>query len=149
VITVRKSKLGKSRVVPLHSSTVEVLRAHAVLRDHLVPHCRSARFFVSTAGTRLRAGNMRTLFADLLHRSGLPTRPWARPSRLGDLRHSFAVHTLLDWHTSGVDVEPRLPLLWAYLGHANPASTYWYLSASPELLTAAARRLPHKQDDAS
>lgn len=149
VLTVHKSKLGKSRPVPLHPSTVDALRTYAVLRDRLLPHRRSASFFVSTAGTRLRAGNLRVLFADLLDRSDLPTRPWARPSRLSDLRHSFAVVTLLDWHTSGVDVEPRLPLLSAYLGHANPASTYWYLSASPELLTAAARRLSYNLEGVS
>jgi integrase/recombinase XerD len=60
---------------------------------------------------------------------------------LRDLRHGFAVTTLLGWYASGVEVEPRLPLLSTYLGHVNPASTYWYLSASPELLAAAAERL--------
>jgi len=58
-----------------------------------------------------------------------------------DLRHSFAVQTLLDWHLAELDVAARLPVLSTYLGHSSPLSTYWYLTASPQLLAAAARRL--------
>jgi integrase len=57
------------------------------------------------------------------------------------LRHSFAVATLLDWCRDGGDIAARMPLLSAYLGHAEPANTYWYLQAAPELLAEAARRL--------
>jgi len=147
VITVRKSRLGKSRLVPLHPSTAEALRGYCVLRDRLQPRHQSTIFFVTRAGTRLRSGNLSTLFTEALRLAQLPPRPWVRRPRLGDLRHSFAVHTILDWHISGVDVEARLPLLSAYLGHATPASTYWYLTASPELLSAAARRLGHDEED--
>jgi integrase/recombinase XerD len=60
-----------------------------------------------------------------------------------DLRHSFAVKTLLGWYRDGGDVAARMPLLSTYLGHVDPAATYWYLSAAPELLHLAAERLEH------
>jgi integrase len=148
VITVCKSKLGKTRLVPLHPSTVEALGDYCALRDRLLAH-RSSSFFTTTAGTRLRSGNLSALFTEALRLAQLQPRPWVRRPRLGDLRHAFAVHTILDWHISGVDVEARLPLLSTFLGHANPASTYWYLTASPELLTAAARRLRHDEGGGS
>lgn len=141
VLTVRNSKLGKSRHVPLHKTTIEALSGYVVRRAELFPRASSAALFLSTTGTRLRAGNLRTVFVDLLQRAGLPPRSNRQGPRIGDLRHSFAVQTLLDWYTNDVDVEPRLPVLSTYLGHVSPASTYWYLSASPPLLAAAARRL--------
>jgi integrase len=66
--------------------------------------------------------------------------PACRP-RIHDARHTFAVNTLLGWYREDADVQARLPLLSAYLGHAEPANTYWYLQAAPELLAEAARRL--------
>ena len=62
------------------------------------------------------------------------------PPRIHDFRHCFAVATLLDWYQADVDVQARLPLLSAFLGHVDPASTYWYLEATPELLALAAAR---------
>ena len=141
VLAVRNSKAGKSRDVPLHDSTTHALSIYAALRDKTFPRPMQPSFFVSTTGTRLRSSNLGALFGGLATRAGLPARRGRRRPRLGDLRHSFAVQTLTDWHTAGVDVEPRLPLLSTYMGHARPASTYWYLSASPELLASAAARL--------
>ena len=137
LLTVRNTKGGASRAVPLHASTVEVLKAYSARRDELFPHPRASALFISTTGTRLRSSNLGTVFADLRVRAGLPGRSEGG-GRLGSLRHGFAVATLLGWYASGVEVAPRLPLLSTYLGHVSPASTYWYLSASPELLAAAA-----------
>jgi integrase/recombinase XerD len=64
--------------------------------------------------------------------------------RLHDLRHSFAIHTLIDWQRSGADVGARMAALSTYLGHVNPAGTYWYLSAAPELMELAAARLDRR-----
>jgi integrase len=141
MLTVRNSKAGKSRVVPLHPTSTERLLAYATERDALFPKPVAPSFFISTAGTRLLSGNLNTVFGKMLERAGLPPRSGRKGPRLADLRHSFAVSTLLDWHRSAVDVQADLPLLSTFLGHANPASTYWYLSASPELLAAAAARL--------
>ena len=64
------------------------------------------------------------------------------PHRLRpDLRHTFAVVTLRDWYHDGVDVRARLPLLSTMLGHVAPAATYWYLTATPDLLALATQRL--------
>jgi integrase/recombinase XerD len=143
VLSIRTSKLGRSRQVPLHASTAAALRAYLLRRDELLTRASSPALFISTTGTRLRAGNLRTVFLELVEHAGLPARRGQRGHRIADLRHSFAVQTLLDWHLTDVDVGPRLPVLSTYLGHVSPASTYWYLSASPPLLAAAARRLDH------
>lgn len=140
-LIVRSSKSGKSRTVPLHFSTVEALRSYTAVRDRFFPQPRSDSFFVSTVGKRVRSGNLRDAFATVVTLAGLPARIAGQRPRLADLRHSFAVQTLLDWHEADLDVGAGLPILSTYLGHVSPASTYWYLSASPQLLAAAAARL--------
>jgi len=140
VVTVRGSKFGKSREVPLHPTTVEALRGYAGQRDRDYPRS-SVAFFVSTAGTRLMHCSLYAGFARLAAVAGITRRSASCRPRLHDLRHTFAVTTLLGWYRQGVDVESRLPLLSTYLGHANPGATYWYLSATPELFALAAERL--------
>jgi integrase/recombinase XerD len=141
VLTVRQSKFERSRQVPLHESTLDALHAYVVVRDERFPHPRSEAFFVSWRGGRLGYGAMREHFERMVATATLtPRSPGCRP-RLHDFRHRFAVATLEDWYRSGVDVQPRLPLLSVYMGHVDPASTYWYLSAKPELLASAAERL--------
>lgn len=141
VLTVRQSKFERSRQVPLHESTLDALRAYVGVRDGRFPRPRSDAFFVSWRGGRLSYAAMREHFERMVATAGLaPRSPKCRP-RLHDFRHQFASATLEDWYRSGVDVQARLPLLSAYLGHVDPASTYWYLSAKPELLASAADRL--------
>jgi len=141
VLTVRCSKHGKSRLVPLHPSTTEALNCYAHRRDKLCPRPVAASFFLSGAGTRLTHTNTSSTFACLLADAGIAA-PLGRPRpRLYDLRHSFAVDTLVTWYADGGDVSARLPALSTYMGHVNPASTYCYLQASPELMAASARRL--------
>jgi integrase/recombinase XerD len=140
VLTVRSTKAGKSRHVPLHPTTTAALAAYLRRRDLLFPCPVTPALFISTTGTRLRSQNLGTLFAGLADRAGLAACDGRRP-RLAGFRHSFAVQTMLGWHQAGADVAAQLPVLSAYLGHVSPASTYWYLSASPELLAAAATRL--------
>lgn len=141
VLTVRDTKFGKSRQVPLHVSTVEALREYAGHRDRQHPASRTPAFLVSTRGTRLDSHNLPHTFARLVHTSGIRTPAGARRPRLHDLRHTFATATLLHWYRAGADVQARLPLLTTYLGHADPKSTYWYLSGAPELLAVAAARV--------
>ena len=105
------------------------------------PAPRSQALLVSSAGTRLLYYNVGQTFARLARQAGLAARSGDCRPRPHDLRHSFAVGTLLDWCRDGADIAARMPLLSAYLGHAAPAHTYWYLQASPELLAEAARRL--------
>ncbi|MGH3697961.1 MAG: tyrosine-type recombinase/integrase [Pseudonocardiaceae bacterium] len=139
VLTIRDAKFGHSRLVPLHPSATDALRSYATCRDRLYPKPRSRTFFLSSVGTALSAGGVHHTFNQLTTLIGLRGAT-ARP-RVHDLRHSFAVRTLVDWHRSGADVAGRMAVLSGYLGHVNPAGTYWYLSASPELMALAAARL--------
>lgn len=140
-LIIRRSKLGKSRLVPLHPTSTAALASYAARRDQLCPQPATAAFFLSGAGTRLNHTNVSATFARLLTAAGISTAPRTRRPRLYDLRHSFAVATLASWHAEGADAQARLPALSTYLGHVKPSSTYWYLQAAPELLAAAAARL--------
>lgn len=140
VITVKGSKFGKSRELPLHQSTIEALTTYARRRDELCPN-RSSAFFVSPVGTRVLYCNFHRAFLAMVREAGLVARSQGCRPRPHDLRHSFAVATLVGWYREGLDVEPRLAQLSTYLGHTHPANTYWYLSAAPELLALAAQRL--------
>ena len=141
VLVVRDSKFGKSREVPLHKSAVAALRSYAERRDELCPRASTNAFFLSATGTRVLYCNFHMAFLGLVREAELRQRsPRCRP-RPHDLRHSFAVSTLIDWYREGVEVEPLLARLSTYLGHVHPGNTYWYLSAAPELLALAAARL--------
>ncbi len=140
VLTVRHSKFGKSRLVPVHRSTTAALQGYTQIRDHLRPRRQSPSFFVSRVGTRVIHQDFHHVFLRLVRLSGID-RGLSRRPRLHDLRHTFAVRTLRDWYRAGVDVEQRLPWLSTYLGHACPTATYWYLTATPQLLSLAAHRL--------
>ena len=141
VLLVRQAKLGKTRETPIHHTTVEALGRYAAIRDQRWPQPATPSFFISARGQRLGAATVHDNFPILVHRAGLQARGQRCRPRPHDLRHSFAVHTLLDWYRDGVDVQARLPALSTFLGHVNPAGTYWYLQAAPELLCLASRRL--------
>ena len=141
LLLVRHAKLGRHRLLPLHATTITALAAYRQLRDLRFPAPRSQALLVSSAGTRLLYYNVGQTFARLARQAGLAARSGDCRPRPHDLRHSFAVGTLLDWCRDDADIAARMPLLSAYLGHAAPAHTYWYLQASPELLAEAARRL--------
>ncbi|MCP5070850.1 MAG: tyrosine-type recombinase/integrase [bacterium] len=140
LLVIRDGKFGKSREVALHPTTQAAMRAYARERDRVYLQPKSASFFVSLAGTRLIRQCVHATFLRLVHQAGLSNRRPRRP-RIHDLRHSFAVQTLLRWYREGLDVQAKLPLLSTYLGHVNPSSTYWYLTAAPELVGLAAQRL--------
>jgi integrase/recombinase XerD len=146
-LAIRQAKFGKHRDLPLHPSTVAVLRDYTEARDRLCTWPRGASFFVTAHGTRLNYPGVRLTFADLLTRAGIRAPAETAAPTIHGLRHSFAVATLRDWYRAGVDVSVKLPTLSAYLGHAHPASTYWYLSAAPDLLFSAAHRLEQSTGD--
>ena len=141
VITVRESKFCKTRLLPVHRSTLERLREYALRRDERIRLTPSARFFVSDRRTRLQYVPVNYTFLLISRRIGLRRVGDLRGPRLHDLRHTFAVRVLTDWYRSGDDPVRCLPLLSTYLGHANVSNTYWYLSATPDLLDAANSRL--------
>ncbi|NIR31074.1 MAG: tyrosine-type recombinase/integrase [Gammaproteobacteria bacterium] len=141
VLSVRGTKFGKSRYVPIHPSTQRVLQRYAARRKRLCPNPQSPSFFLSERGTRVTEWSVRWTFVKLSRQIGLRGPSDSRGPRLHDFRHRFAVKTLLTWYRSGVDVERHLPELATYLGHVHVTDTYWYLTATPELLHRAARRL--------
>lgn len=140
VAVVRNSKFGKSREVPLHPTTVEALAAYAGFRDQHVPRPASPAFFVSAKGTAVIYADFGDAFRKLVAQSRVGADSPVSP-RIHDLRHSFAVQTLVGWYRAGEDAGALLPRLSTYLGHLTPGYTYWYLSAAPELLQLAAARL--------
>jgi integrase len=147
LVLIRHAKNGGLRRLPLHPSTVAALQDYALLRDRIIAQPRSQAFFLSTRGTRVLADNLTQVFARLVRSTGLDWTGHPRRPRLHDLRHTFAVRTLQDWHQQGLDTAALLPRLTAYLGHENPEATYWYLTGTAELLAAAAARLETTEED--
>jgi integrase/recombinase XerD len=139
LLTIRGTKSGLDRLVPLHPTVAAALAGYARRRDQLCPHPATTRFFVSSAGTPVLERLADLAFAQLTASLGLRTAD--RQPRIHDLRHTFAVRQLLAWHRDGADVNAKMPVLSAYLGHVSPAGTYWYLTAVPELMELAAARL--------
>ena len=141
VITIRTqtAKLERARLVPLHPTTAQALTRYASTRARLCPKPRSNAFLLSSVGTRLDrsavAKTLRTLT------TGLGLRTSTVHPTAHQLRHSFAVRTLIDWQRSGALIDERIAVLSTYLGHVSPAETYWYLTATPELMGLAADRL--------
>jgi integrase len=134
-------KYQKVRRLPIHPSTAIALNNYLQVSRRLVGPPSDEAFFVTLNATRAQAGNVEKAFRVLTTMCGLRVEPGHKPPRLHDLRHSFAVNTLIDAHRDGVDVDARIATLASYLGHVSPSSTYWYLTASPELLDIVAERI--------
>lgn len=134
-------KYGKERLVPLHASTVEMLLAYQRSRTAGALTTSARPLLVGSTGNRLNPGFARALFQRVVKQCVLPTQPGCGSPRLHDFRHTFAVNSLVDAYRQGANVDARVAALVTYLGHANPVNTYWYLSASPELLTLASDRV--------
>jgi integrase/recombinase XerD len=142
-------KNDQTRLVPVHPTTTAMLTGYGVRRDRLCPDAASTALFLAGTGRRAGQHGIQQTFPRLLVQAGIHTPPGQRRPRIHDLRHSFAVTTLIDWYRDGVDVQARLPVLSTYLGHAGPEATYWYLQATPLRLGLAAQRLErhHRPDD--
>lgn len=140
-LTIRSTKFGKSRIVPLHATVMEALVAYGGRRgEYMTRWPITDSFFVSIRGTRLLDPPVHRTFRRLVTGVGLSPRAGSGIPRIHDLRHSFTVATLRDWYATGQPVASQLPLLSAYLGHVNPVSTYWYLQTDPTLLRLAMER---------
>lgn len=141
VLRIRAAKFDKTRLVPLHSTTVQVLNDYRARREQFLAGRQVSHWFVNAQGRRLGYDCVHRAFQHLTE--DLPSQPGRSRPRLHDLRHRFALVTVLQWYRDGQDVEKRLPTLSAFLGHVQVSDTYWYLSACPELLEAAKDRLEH------
>jgi integrase len=147
VLLIRRTKFGKSRLVPIHPTTMKALRAYRDERDRILTSRTTPAFFLSERRTRITEWSARYTFAVISRGVGLrpPThgRRHGHGPRIQDLRHRFAAQTLIRWYRAGLDVDRELPKLSTYLGQVHTADTYWYLEAIPELLQLAADRLAH------
>lgn len=143
VIEVLQTKFGKSRLVFIHPTTATMMGRYLKARQEWVGTAARAcpTVFVNSRRGPLNPDALGVTFKRIVTAAGLNAEPGRRPARLHDLRHTFAVTTMIDWYRDGGDVQVRLPLLTTWLGHVDPASTYWYLHAVPELLAHAANRL--------
>ncbi len=141
LLRIRQTKFGKDRFVPLHPSTTRALALYARRRNDFCSVPAYPHFFLSDHGKPLTDCMVRWTFVKLSRQIKIRGPAASSGPRLHDLRHRFAVRTLLTWYRAGVDVEARMPVLSTYLGHAHVTDTYWYLSAAPELLALTAARL--------
>jgi integrase/recombinase XerD len=143
VLRVRRGKLGRERLLPLDPSVVEQLIAYVAERNRLIGHAAKP-LFVTDKATRLTDCSARYNFAQACQRIGMrsqqPYKRHGRGPRIHDLRHTFAVRTMINWYRTGKDPAREMVRLVTYLGHTNPANTYWYLEAVPELLDLAMAR---------
>jgi integrase len=139
VLTIRGAKFGKSRLVPLHPSTLAVLRDYAKLRDKIFTGRNVSTFLVTSRGTKLEKTNLSRVFRELSRQITIRKPGERHGPRLHDFRHRFAIETLLRWYRNGEQVSRRMPVLSTYLGHVNVSGTYWYLGSTPELITAASK----------
>ena len=151
VLTIRRTKFGKSRLVPVHVSTQKALKTYAETRDRILPGLTTPAFFATDRGTRVTEWNARYTFAKVSQKIGLRAGAGGhgRGPRLHDMRHRFAARTLVNWYRAGRDVEHEIPKLATYLGHVHVNDTYWYLEAVPELLQLATERLVQKRREAA
>ena len=148
-LVVRGAKFGKSRELALHPSTVTALRGYLRRTDRPPAAPNTSALLITSVGTRLRINDAQRTFTTLRCRAGIEARSASRRPRLHDLHHSFAVATMIDAYHRDEDVGRSLALLATYLGHVDPASTYWYLSAAPELMQLAADRLQRHTEQRS
>lgn len=146
MLRLRVAKQHKQRDVPLHETTTSALREYASARDRACPRPVTSAFFFSTSGARICGSVFDQTFRALLRQVEPQAGAEQAHRRAHDLRHTFAVQTLLRWHQTGVDIERTMPLLSTYLGHIDPKSTYWYLHATPELMRPVARKLEGIQE---
>lgn len=145
LLTIRDTKFGKTRLVPIHLTTKEVLIKYQACRERFVAaDCSPTAFFATSTGNHLDIGDIHRTFYKLSQQIGLRAVGASHGPRLHDFRHRFAVQTLLRWYQTGDDAERRLPILSTYLGHVHVADTYWYLSACPELMGQAVSRLEQR-----
>jgi integrase len=151
ILSIRRTKFGKSRLVPVHASTQKALKSYAETRDRILPRLTTPAFFVTERAIRLTESSARYTFAKVSQKIGLRAAAGGhgRGPRLHDMRHRFAARTLVQWYRAGLDIEREIPKLATYLGHVHVNDTYWYLEAVPELLQLATQRLVDKRKGAA
>lgn len=139
LLHIRRTKFRKDRLVPVHATTREALRAYAAARDRALPRPKSPAFFLSLRSGRWSRGGFDAAFAQARACAGLD-EGMPRALRPHDLRHRFAVTRLVTWYRAGLEVQIRLPVLATYLGHVRYSDTAYYVTGTAELLGLVAAR---------
>lgn len=149
ILKIRETKFRKTRLVPLHPTAAQALQSYASARDGIIRPEQCDRFFVSDQGQPLQYSTVRSVFRKLCTALQITGKNWRRP-RLLDLRHTFACRRVERWYDARTNLDHSIAALSVYLGHAKVSDTYWYLTATPELLARAASRFealaPVKRD---
>jgi integrase len=145
MLTIHQTKFAKSRQVPMHRSAIKALRRYRSMRDLAGESAQEdSPFFFGTRGRRsglaLGERQVHRVFEQLREHLGWRNRGTHHAPRIHDLRHTFVVHRITQWHAQGVDIDQAMLSLSTYVGHAMVTNTYWYLSAVPELMGLAAER---------
>lgn len=141
IIIIRESKFGKSRYLPLHKSTVDILKAYVKYQNKYLLNKNASYFFVNSFNLKIEYASINNVFQTLLKKLNLKKKKGLRNPRIMDFRHTFAVKTIIRWYKKGFNVDQYIPLLSTYLGHVHPTNTYWYLSTTPELLELVSARI--------
>ena len=150
LLTIRNAKFGKTRLIPLHGTTCQVLENYIDRRQqYCADRTVSDYLFITSTGNRIDDSQIRRTFYKLSRQIGLRGATDSHGPRLHDFRHRFATNTLLNWYRDDKDPERLLPILSAYLGHVHVADTQWYLENSPELMSEAMRRLERRWEVSS
>ena len=140
MLTVRQTKFAKSRLVPLHPTSVHALQQYLALRQRHVPTVKDGPFLVSASGTGLAKRTVHRVFDRLRKQLGWTARGGHAAPRIHDLRHTFICRRVQLWHEHGTDIDNAMVALSTYVGHAKVSDTYWYLTAAPDLMSVAGRR---------
>lgn len=141
ILTIRGSKFGKSRELPISSTTKDILRDYANKRAIFAIHQSVDNYFISERGKPLTVNGVEIVYVRLSKKIGLRNKDDSFGPRVHDFRHSFAIKTIINCYKDNADVHQVMPLLATYLGHTKPSDTYWYLTNVPELMALAAERL--------
>jgi integrase len=140
LLLIQQSKFGKDRWVPLHPTAVQALRYYVKRREGepCIRFCKA--FFIDDQGLALSARRVRYAFGRIRQTLGWRARGGHSAPRIQDLRHRFICHRLQRWYAEGKDIDQHILSLSTFVGHVKVTDTYWYVTATPELMAAAARR---------
>jgi integrase len=141
LLHIRQAKFGKSRLVPLHPSTTRALQRYARRRNQDPSSAATDAFFIFDHGRPARTRSLQYAFKLVRRQLRWRARGGHRNPRIHDLRHTFVCRRIQRWYEEGMDINRNILALSTYLGHAKVSDTYWYITATPEMMAIAARRL--------
>jgi integrase/recombinase XerD len=141
IITINGTKFNRSRKIPIHSTTIQALKEYDKERDKAFKNHISSYFFVNNVGKKLVSSTVQKIYREVCVEAGLRSKFESSGPRIIDFRHTLAVSTLIRCYRECLNVDNVMPILSTYLGHINPENTYWYLTATPELLNLINKQL--------